>query len=125
MLARSAIRAIRRSPFGYVRAFSEGKKPPKGFEKFYKKKQSDKKRTAEDKQTLDKEPEASEHETPKTTTQFADGTESEGFKWKFDFNFGGGRNPFFWWLLPSMIAGGIGFSVYNQFAESDVPEVTF
>ena len=39
MLARSAIRAVRNSQFSLVRAFSSDKKPPKGFEKFYKKKE--------------------------------------------------------------------------------------
>jgi hypothetical protein len=111
------------------RAFCEGgKKPPKGFEKFYKKKGSEETKKTENKQTQDQEPAPSEPEPPKSTTSFTDGSDKGGFKWNFDFknfNFNNGKNPMYWWLIPSVLVGGAGYTIYNKMNEPEVPEITF
>jgi AFG3 family protein len=109
MLARSTLRALRNSPFALSRQFCDGKKPPKGFEKFYKKKDSDASKKEEGKQSPDQEPQ------PSKTSFSSDKDQNTGSdKWKFDFNFnfGGGNNPAFWWLFPGMLIGGAGYMVY-------------
>ena len=116
MLTRSGIRAISNFSKIGARHFCDNKKPPKGFEKFYKKKEKSK---TEDK---DPEPEKPDQEPEKKSSWFSD-FNTDFSRFGGGGSGGGGKYPNYLWMFPLMGLGA--YAAYKSVPEEEIPEITF
>ncbi|CAG9314558.1 unnamed protein product [Blepharisma stoltei] len=128
MLSRRVWRLLasgHRPPF---RAFADDK-PPKGFEKFYKKKkdpESDEKQETQEKPKEEPKEESKKEEKADKEEKNTYKSSSEKLKWSFeDMKSGFNKNPNNWRNLGILAAASLGYALLQYHPDDGVPLITF
>lgn len=110
MLSRLAVRVARSRATGVSRHFTSDNKPPKGFEKFFKR-------------GKDEKPKRKQEEKPSKSSDHDPEDGFKGFKMDFDFNFNP-KDPNLWRL--ALVGGGIAVATMYSLASSkeNIPTIT-